>query len=152
MKVASQMDQLRAFVHVSTFFVNNHLPRNSHVQERIYPLPLEVNGEPTSHREYVAAMLSMDADAANKHTANLMQKLNLTSTYAFGKHLAEQLVDSTVIKPGVSRAIVRPSLIAGVAQEPYPGYVCLDRHRLNNHAAGIHCSVTRKRARTRNKH
>jgi len=115
------MDQLRAFVHVSTYFVNNYLPRNSVVKEQIYPLPLEVNGEPTSHREYVAAMLSMDPATANKHTAELMQRLNFTSTYAFGKHLSEQLVDSTIIKPGVSRAIVRPSLIAAVAQEPYPG-------------------------------
>lgn len=50
MKVCSQMEKLRAFVHVSTYFVNNHLPRNSVVQERIYPLQLEVHGEPTSHR------------------------------------------------------------------------------------------------------
>lgn len=44
------MQQLRAFVHVSTHWVNNHLPRNSVVKERIYPLQLEVGGEPTSHR------------------------------------------------------------------------------------------------------
>lgn len=72
-------------------------------------------------REYVSAMLSMDAASANQHTAELMQRLGFTSTYAFGKHLSEQLVDSTVIKPGVSRAIVRPSLIASIAQDPYPG-------------------------------
>jgi hypothetical protein len=66
-------------------------------------------------------MLAMDAATANRHTADLLHKLHFTSTYAFGKHLTEQLVDGTVIKPGVSRAIVRPSLIAAVAQDPYPG-------------------------------
>lgn len=50
MRVASQMDALHAFVHVSTTFVNNHLPRNSLVKERIYPLQLEVDGEPVGHR------------------------------------------------------------------------------------------------------
>lgn len=50
MKVCSQMDHLRAFVYVSTYFANNHLPRNSVVQERLYPLPLEVDGEPVGHR------------------------------------------------------------------------------------------------------
>lgn len=50
MRVASQIDALHAFVHVSTTFVNNHLPRNSLVKERMYPLQLEVDGEPVGHR------------------------------------------------------------------------------------------------------
>jgi hypothetical protein len=65
----------------------------------------------------------MDAASANQHTAELLQRLNFTSTSAFSKHLAEQLVDSTVIKAGVSRAIVRPSLIAAIAGDPWPGYI-----------------------------
>lgn len=74
-------------------------------------------------REYAAAILSMDAASANQHTAELLQRLNFTSTSAFSKHLTEQLVDSTVIKAGVSRAIVRPSLTAAVAGDPWPGYI-----------------------------
>jgi thioester reductase-like protein len=50
MRVASQMEHLRAFVHVSTTLVNNHLPRNTLVKEQLYPLPLEVDGEPVGHR------------------------------------------------------------------------------------------------------
>lgn len=52
-----------------------------------------------------------------------MQDLKLTSTYAYSKHLTEQLVNSTCIKPGVAKAIVRPSLIAGMAGAPYPGWI-----------------------------
>ncbi len=74
-------------------------------------------------REYAAAILSMDAAAANQHTEELLQRLNFSSMCAFSKHLAEQLVDSTIIKAGVSRAIVRASLTAAVAQEPWPGCI-----------------------------
>lgn len=123
MHVASQFSNLKAFVHVSTYFVNNNLPRNSLVREQIYQLPLAVDGTPMSHGEYVAAMMAMSPEQANRHTAALMQSLNYTSTYAFGKHLTEQLVNSTCIGPGISRAIVRPSLIASVAFDPYPGYI-----------------------------
>lgn len=66
-------------------------------------------------------MLSMDAESASRHTAELMQAHNFVSTYAFSQHLTEQLVDSTVIRPGVSRAIVRPSVVGALAQDPYPG-------------------------------
>lgn len=123
MRVASDFSNLKAFVHVSTYFVNNYLPRNSLVKEQIYDLPLSVNGSPMTHADYVAAMMAMTPEQANKKTAELMQSLSFTSTYAFGKHLTEQLVNSTCIRPGVSRAIVRPSLIASVALDPYPGYI-----------------------------
>lgn len=73
-------------------------------------------------REYAAAILSMDAASASQHTAELLQRLNFTSTFAFSKHLAEQLVDSTIMA-GVSRAIVRSSVTAAVAQDPWPGYI-----------------------------
>jgi fatty acyl-CoA reductase len=121
MREASEFTKLRSFVHTSTYFVNNHLPRNSIVKEQIYQIPLSVGGISMTHTEYVAAMLAMEPDQANKHTLELMQRLDFTSTYAFGKHLTEQLVDATPIRPGVSRAIVRPSLIASIAGDPYPG-------------------------------
>eukprot|EP00878_Enallax_costatus_P042054 GHUV01049017.1.p1 GENE.GHUV01049017.1~~GHUV01049017.1.p1 ORF type:complete len:108 (-),score=9.79 GHUV01049017.1:340-663(-) len=71
--MASQFTNLTAFVHVSTFFVNNNLPRNSLVKEQIYELPLSLDGVTMSHEEYVTTVLAMDRDQANKHTAALMQ-------------------------------------------------------------------------------
>lgn len=50
MQLASQMDNLRAFVHVSTFFVNNFRPYNCVCEEQIYPLDLKVDGRPVDHR------------------------------------------------------------------------------------------------------
>lgn len=51
----------------------------------------------------------------------LQAKNNFNSTYAFGKHLTERMVVATEVRPGVQRAMVRPSLIAGLLGDPYPG-------------------------------
>ena len=45
------------------------------------------------------------------------------NTYCLGKHLAEQLVYRTQQATGLPVAILRPSLVTGVAGLPYPGLV-----------------------------
>jgi hypothetical protein len=144
------MSQLRAFVHTSTYFVLNHVPRGSVAKEEIHRLPLSfsngssmsrsssssgsesddagnsrINSSSSSgslgHSEYVAALLEMEPEQAEAEAAYLMQKLNFNSNYAFGKFLTELLVADSSIAAGVSRAVVRPSLIAPVAMDPYPG-------------------------------
>jgi hypothetical protein len=40
---------LRAFVYVSTFYVNNFKPFNSAVKEEVHQLPLQLAGEGTAH-------------------------------------------------------------------------------------------------------
>jgi hypothetical protein len=142
------MSQLRAFVHTSTYFVLNHVPRGSVAKEEIHRLPLSFsNGSRSSsssgstfddagnsrinsnssssgsleHAEYVAALLEMEPEQAEAEAAYLMQKLNFNSNYAFGKFLTELQVADSSIAAGVSRAVVRPSLIAPVAMDPYPG-------------------------------
>lgn len=121
MQLASKMQHLRAFVHVSTYFVNNHMPRNTVVSEALHPVPLELDGRPVEYKEFVEALMSMDTETANKVALDLMGKNNFNSTYAFGKHLTERMVVDTQVKPGVQRAMVRPSLIAGLLGDPYPG-------------------------------
>ena len=39
------MPCLRAFVHVSTAYVNAHLPKGSHVEEALYPLHMRSCGD-----------------------------------------------------------------------------------------------------------
>jgi ABC-type Mn2+/Zn2+ transport system permease subunit len=71
---------------------------------------------------FVKAMLLLPPEEANCQTKSLMQQLHFASTYAFGKYLTELMFSgSLVIPPGVTRAIVRPSLIASIAESPYPG-------------------------------
>lgn len=121
MQLSSRMQHLRSFVHVSTYFVNNHMPRNSVVKEQIHEVPLELDGQPVDYKELVDALMSMSSEEANRVALDLMAKNNFNSTYAFGKHLTEMMVRDTEVRPGVQRAMVRPSLIAGLLGDPYPG-------------------------------
>lgn len=77
MQLSAQMHQLRSFVHVSTFFVANHMPRNSVVREQLHPLPLQLDGRPVEHAEFVAALMAMeDADEANRVALQVMADSN----------------------------------------------------------------------------
>jgi nucleoside-diphosphate-sugar epimerase len=123
LELATQMPQLISFVHVSTYFVNNHLPRNTIVKEELYRLELySPSGSRVNHKEYVDCMMGLPREAAHSHTLKIMEKVNFTSTYAFGKNLTEQLVADTPLGSSVRKAIVRPGLIAGLMGDPYPGY------------------------------
>lgn len=124
LQLAGRMRGLDAFVHVSTYYVNNGLPHNSVVREEpLPPLPLSLGGKALSHGELVAQLLALPAGEANVQARRLMERLNFASTYAFGKHLTEQMVAGAggALRPGVGRAIVRPALIGGLAGAPAPG-------------------------------
>lgn len=132
LQLCASMVALRAFLHTSTYFVNNWQKRNSVVKEQIYQLPLTLSSTPgpaaagkapgsMTHSELVEAVLAMSPEDAEHEVAQLMAQLNFNSNYAFGKYLTEQLFADATLSPGVSKAIVRPSLIAPVAGAPYPG-------------------------------
>jgi fatty acyl-CoA reductase len=119
------MPNLSAFVHVSTYYVNNHLPRNAKVEERLYPLKLSLDAGPTKveYAEFVSSLMTMAPDEANALAGMVMQANGFGSTYAFGKNLTEQMVCDAALGRGVSKAIVRPALISSLAGSPYPGFL-----------------------------
>jgi fatty acyl-CoA reductase len=119
------MPNLLAFLHVSTYYTCNHLPRNSTVAEQLYPLQLSLDGgaSKVGHAESVAALMAMTPDEANVLAGMVMQANSFGSSYAFGKSLTEQLVADTALRPGAAKAIVRPALISNLAGSPYPGFV-----------------------------
>lgn len=86
MELSSQMDNLRSFVHVSTYFVNNHMPRNSEVKEQLHPVPLELHGQPVAYKAFVEGLMAMSTEEANKTALDLMAKNNFNSSYAFGAY------------------------------------------------------------------
>jgi len=83
----------------------------------------DASGDPCTlhYSELVDTLLAMPAETAAAEVAALMKRINFTSTYAFSKLLTEQLVDDSQALPGVSKVIVRPSLICSMAGAPYPG-------------------------------
>lgn len=61
--LATQMQRLRCFLHVSTAFVNANQPRGSMIEERLYPLKLGA-GE-ASHAEVVEELMFLNPEDAN---------------------------------------------------------------------------------------
>jgi hypothetical protein len=74
-----------------------------------------------TYNELTDSLLHTTSTIAAAEVTSIMERLNFTSTYAFSKLLTEQLIDDPATLPGVSKVIVRPSLIASMAGSPYPG-------------------------------
>ena len=63
--LALKIKHLKAFVHVSTAYVNCNLPRGSHIEEQIYPLRHK-DGKKVEHKKLaikLAAMAPAKAEA-----------------------------------------------------------------------------------------
>ena len=56
--LALKIKQLKAFVHVSTAYVNCNLPRGSHIEEQIYPL-YHKNGKKVEHKALAMRLAEM---------------------------------------------------------------------------------------------
>ncbi|WIA39152.1 hypothetical protein OEZ86_005280 [Tetradesmus obliquus] len=117
--LAAAMPRLRCFLHVSTAYVNMNLERGATVDEVLYPLAV---GRQASHfRDVVEDLLSMDPEGANVRAQMYMDMWGFPNTYTLGKNLTEKLV-AAAHRSGLPTAIVRPSLVCGLAGAPYPGY------------------------------
>ena len=68
--LATQMPNLKSFVHVSTYFVNNHRPRNQLIEEKIFPMDL--GGMSAS--EVVAQIMAAPKDEASALAAKHMAR------------------------------------------------------------------------------
>lgn len=68
-QLASEMRQIKSFLHVSTAYVNCHLGRNVHVEERQYPF--SVDGRPVAHADIIAELAALPADDAERRVSRL---------------------------------------------------------------------------------
>lgn len=62
--LASDMKQLRSFLHVSTAYVNCFLGRQKHVEERQYAIMF--NGKPMSHEAVIAELQALPPAEAER--------------------------------------------------------------------------------------
>lgn len=122
---------LRAFVHVSSCFVNVHQPAGSVVDERLYQL-----GKGTSGLDAAAVvddLLALPPDAAELRATALRGRWGFPNNYTLSKHLAESHVaaaaaaagscDCRDLPEGAAAVIVRPSLVTAVLYDPLPGAI-----------------------------
>ncbi|KAK6644945.1 hypothetical protein RUM43_001221 [Polyplax serrata] len=107
LSLCSQMQRLRAFVYVSTAYVNSD---KSFALEKLYPKPGKVD-------DFISILKLSDEDADKT-----LQKLinGHINSYTVSKALAEHEV--SYCSTTFPTAIVRPSMIVGAWQEPSPGW------------------------------
>jgi len=109
LELAEGIDNLDAFVHISTAFCHCDQPV---LEEVSYPPP----NDPHAILQLVEWM---DDDTLDSITPKLVGKL--PNTYAYTKNLTEQLVSSYSSK--FPTVIARPSIVTGTWKEPMPGWV-----------------------------
>ncbi|KAA6426508.1 MAG: hypothetical protein FRX49_03618 [Trebouxia sp. A1-2] len=119
--MASRMPNLKAFVHVSTAYVNGNQSKGSVISEAMLPLTDQSNAH-VSHSALVAHLQALPKPKAAEQAQGYMQQWRFPNTYCFSKHLAESLMTEYHTR-AFPVAIVRPSIIGAVAGSPLPGYV-----------------------------
>ncbi|KAL0047381.1 hypothetical protein WJX82_002034 [Trebouxia sp. C0006] len=119
--VAARMPNLKAFVHVSTAYVNGNQSKGSVIPEATLPLTDQLNAH-VSHSALVAHLQALPKPKAAQQAQAYMQQWGFPNTYCFSKHLAESLMADHHTR-AFPVAIIRPSIIGAVAGSPLPGYV-----------------------------
>ncbi|KAL0022255.1 hypothetical protein WJX77_010593 [Trebouxia sp. C0004] len=119
--MASRMPNLKAFVHVSTAYVNGNQSKGSVIPEAMLPLTDQSNVH-VSHSALVANLQAVPKAKAAQQAQAYMQQWCFPNTYCFSKHLAESLMAEYHTR-AFPVAIIRPSIIGAVAGSPLPGYV-----------------------------
>ncbi|KAF9430614.1 cyclin-dependent kinase inhibitor far1 [Podila epigama] len=114
-EIAKGIKNLSAIVHISTSYVNAHMP-GANIDEVIYPHPF---GEP----EAIYEMLSnMTDDELRNYERSVVLK-TYPNTYTFSKSLAEHLIQHRFQDMNLPIVIVRPSIVSAAHAEPVPGWV-----------------------------
>eukprot|EP00884_Botryococcus_braunii_P009258 jgi/Botrbrau1/18333/Bobra.0179s0060.1 len=120
LQCAERMPALRGFCYMSSASANPNRPRNSTVEETIYPL-----GDPASPTDGIAlaeSWLAMDSQQADADAGEFVERWGFMNTYMLCKNITERLVMSHEGKlPGL--VIVRPTAVGAVADCPCPGFI-----------------------------
>lgn len=120
LKLSSSFNNLTAFAHVSSAYVNMNAAKGSLVKEAIYPL--HYGDQLVDDHELVQELLSLPSHTANSRAEGLMKAWNFPNNYTLSKHLTEYMVANYHRNCKLPVCIVRPTLISSVARDPYPGY------------------------------
>lgn len=103
------MENLKAFVHVSTAYANCHL---AEIEEKFYEYPVNY--------EDVEAMLDkMSKEEIKESTSKILG--NWPNTYAFTKALAEAMIQDKT--NGMPIGVFRPAIVVSTYKEPFPSWI-----------------------------
>ncbi|XP_029455855.1 LOW QUALITY PROTEIN: fatty acyl-CoA reductase 2 [Rhinatrema bivittatum] len=107
--LARQMQNLEAFIHISTAYANCN---RRHIDEVIYPPPVEP-------RKLIDSVEWMDDSVIREITPKLIG--DWPNIYTYTKALAESVVDQE--SRNFKVAIIRPSIVGASWKEPFPGWI-----------------------------
>lgn len=113
--VCAACPALQAFTHISTAYVNTHLPSGSTVPERLLPAR-DADGRLIQHSAFVRQLLSLSPAAAEAKAA-----CAFPNNYCLTKWLAEQMLVHDF--PQLQLALIRPAIVGAVASKPIAGFV-----------------------------
>ncbi|KAG0260467.1 cyclin-dependent kinase inhibitor far1 [Actinomortierella ambigua] len=116
-EIARGMPKLAAVVHISTCYVNSHLPGGSHLQEKVYAHPFTNDPEALFDR-----LQRMSYEEIRNFERDTVLKTYL-NTYTFSKSLTEHLIQRRYSQWRLPIVIVRPSIVTAAIAEPVPGWV-----------------------------
>ncbi|XP_059061569.1 fatty acyl-CoA reductase 1 [Achroia grisella] len=108
--LAKQCKKLQIFVHISTAYCHLH---EKLLEEKAYPPPADPH-------QIIEAIEWMDDETIATLTPRLLH--NFPNSYAFTKALGEALVVETIQDGSVPAAVLRPSIVIPIWQEPIPGW------------------------------
>eukprot|EP01120_Amphizonella_sp_Union-15-10_P010869 TRINITY_DN4505_c0_g1_i6.p1 TRINITY_DN4505_c0_g1~~TRINITY_DN4505_c0_g1_i6.p1 ORF type:complete len:1140 (-),score=214.44 TRINITY_DN4505_c0_g1_i6:109-3528(-) len=112
LEICKKMKRLKAFVHVSTAYVNsNKLGKSTIIEEKLYPLSYDTE-------DVVQTILNTPTKKIEKLTQKLLG--TYPNTYTFTKSLGEHLLVEQ--KEHVRLIILRPTIIGCTADTPFPGW------------------------------
>ncbi|CRK98511.1 CLUMA_CG011867, isoform A [Clunio marinus] len=110
-KLATELPNLKSFVHVSTAYIE---PRNLYVEEKVYPIH-------ANWRTYINYAENVEEEILNFLTPKLTKFA--PNTYTFTKHLAEHVCIDYMKEYNLPVIIYRPSIVTASEVEPVPGYL-----------------------------
>uniref|UniRef100_A0A8C7E3Z9 Fatty acyl-CoA reductase n=1 Tax=Naja naja TaxID=35670 RepID=A0A8C7E3Z9_NAJNA len=109
LRLAHQMKNLEALIHVSTAYSNCN---RRNIEEVFYPVPVEP-------KKLLDLVGWMDESLIEAITPTVIG--DWPNTYTFSKALTEYLIHQE--KGDLNVAIVRPSIVGASWQEPFPGWI-----------------------------
>ncbi|KAL7976329.1 hypothetical protein Chor_002548, partial [Crotalus horridus] len=109
LRLAHQMKNLEALIHVSTAYSNCN---QRHIEEVFYPVPVEP-------KKLLDMIVWMDESLIEAITPKLIG--DWPNTYTFSKALTEHLIQQE--KGDLNVAIIRPSIVGASLKEPFPGWI-----------------------------
>lgn len=107
--LAKEMEQLNAFLHISTAYANCPLKE---IEEKFYPTP--ISGESGTHLAEI-----LDDETLEKITPTLLR--DWPNTYTYTKSLAEDYVRAH--SKGMPVAVFRPAIVIPTYREPLRGWI-----------------------------